>query len=117
MFTTARVKQTKTNCISTVLGATTQPHAVVNKQTSTTQSPDVNSSSVGHQTRQSMFNANRRLSAGTGAQDRPIDLQEEEGQALPLAEPACYMTASLQFNSGPVAERSPGPHASCDVYM
>ena len=44
---------------------TAHTHAVVNKQTSTTPSPDVNSSSFGHQTRQSMSNASRRLSAGS----------------------------------------------------
>ena len=42
---------------------------IANKQTSsTTAGPDVNSSSAGHQTSQRMFNASRRLSEGTGAQ-------------------------------------------------
>ena len=45
---------------------------IVNKQTSTTPSPDVNSSSAGHQTRQSMFNASRRLSAVQGERRRHI---------------------------------------------
>ena len=47
-------------------------HTIVNKQRSTTPSQDVNSSSAGHQTRQSMFNASRRLSAVQGGRRRHI---------------------------------------------
>ena len=64
-----------------------------------------------------MLNASRRLSAGTGAQEHPTDLQEKEGQALPLAELARYTTASLGFNSGPAAKSRPDLYAPCDVYV
>ena len=47
-------------------------HTTVNKQTSTTPSLDVNSLSAGHQTRQSMFNTSRRLSAVQGERRRHI---------------------------------------------